>query len=47
VDDILMVVVDVLNAEPNGLEIRLKLADAFERLEVARGLRGPVRHESH
>jgi hypothetical protein len=47
VDDILMVVVDVLNAEPNGLEIRLKLADAFERLSAARGLRGPVRHESH
>jgi hypothetical protein len=47
VEDILMTVVDVLKAEPNGIEIKVKLADALDRLEEARGLRGPVRHESN
>jgi hypothetical protein len=46
VDDIMMTVVDVLNGLPNGVEIRVAMADAFERLEVARGLRGPAQLES-
>ena len=47
VDDIMATVVEVLNQLPNGVEIRVAMADALERLEEARGLRGPVRHESH
>jgi hypothetical protein len=47
VDDILMTVVEVLNRLPNGVEIRVAIADALERLSEARGLRGPVRHESN
>jgi hypothetical protein len=47
VDEIMMTVVEVLNGLPNGVEIRVAMADAFERLEEARGLRGPAQLGSH
>jgi hypothetical protein len=44
--DLVMVVVDVLNAEPNGIEIKVKLAAALQRLEKARDLREQAQLES-
>jgi hypothetical protein len=44
-EDVLTTILEVLDRVPNGAEIKLQLAAAFRRLEVAHGLRGPVRPE--